>query len=70
MGGLNALISVELNTGNRVIVSDSTANGPQFEMPEGIAHHTEGAVAFITDSSLSALYAVDLISGERAIASR
>ena len=66
----NAIIAVDLTTGDRVEVSGpNTGSGPLFGSPSGIALG-ENNIVFVIDSGLDQLFAVDLISGERAMVAR
>ncbi len=70
-GGNNAIISLDLLTGNRTVLSDNTtpdANYP-FSSPAGIAIDIDNNRALVADMLLSAVISVDLTTGARNILS-
>jgi hypothetical protein len=69
---LKALIAVNLETGEKNIVSDANVGtGPLFGSTRGITIHHESKTAFITNTLLGGSYIikVDLTNGNRAIVS-
>ena len=64
---LNALLRVDLTTGNREILSGPDNPGPNMVYPFDIALDRERDIAVITDSDLPALIAIDATNGERVI---
>ncbi len=61
---LRAIVNVDLLTGDRDILSDSThGQGPLFVSPNGLA--LMGGHALVLDASLNTLFSVDLATGER-----
>ena len=67
---LDALISVDLATGNRVVVSDSgTGVGPNFSNPRSLILNGAGDTAYVVDATLDALISVDLATGNRVVVS-
>jgi hypothetical protein len=68
---LDALLKVDLNTGNRTIVSDlDTGTGPGFGIPIAIALDVENNRVLVANDSLDpSVLAVDLATGDRSILS-
>jgi DNA-binding beta-propeller fold protein YncE len=68
---LDALMSIDLTTGDRVILSDATiGSGTNLIYPRGVVLDSANNRALVIDSHLNALVAIDLATGERAISSR
>lgn len=68
--GLNALLAVNLASGDRSVISDgNTGIGPGFNFPTGIALDGANHRALVMDSGIDALLAIDLSSGNRTIIS-
>ena len=68
--GLEALVEINLITGNRnIISSNSIGNGPELLNPLGIAYDSDKnqILTFILISFQPALIAIDLASGDRSI---
>ncbi len=68
---MKQIISVDLNTGVRTIISnDVTGTGPSFTLPSGLALGPLGTL-FVADNggptTLDAIFAVDIASGDRTI---
>ena len=67
---LQALVVIDLNTGNRTIISDANnGSGLDFSFPYGVTLDTLNKRALIIDNSLDALVAVDLATGDRTVIS-
>jgi hypothetical protein len=67
---LAAVVSVDLSTGDRAILSDNaTGTGPNISSPLGIALDSANNRALVVDASLAAVVSVDLSTGDRAILS-
>jgi hypothetical protein len=73
---LDALFSVDLDNGNRSVISDdadstnggvAVGTGPAFNNPSGMAIDSAGSNAFVMDRSANAIYQVDLANGNRVI---
>ncbi|WP_086931516.1 hypothetical protein [Agarilytica rhodophyticola] len=71
-GAIDGLIEVDLDTGTRLIFSDSTTpdNVNAFSQPEEIHYDDSLGYAFVVDRILDAVLAVDIVSGERVFISR
>ena len=69
--GLDAVVAVDLVSGERTILSDSTTPNTTnpFVSPVGITLDAANDRALVTDGGLAAVVAVDLASGERTILS-
>jgi len=70
---LNAVVTVDLVTGARTIVSDGSGPGAvnTFVMPVGIALDSVNERALMTDiAGFNAVIAVELTSGDRVIVSK
>lgn len=72
--GLNALIAVDLATGNRLRVSDPTlGTGPELDVPKAVAAELDVSTglptgrALVLDAGLGAVLAVDLTTGDRSV---
>ncbi|MFC6979365.1 hypothetical protein [Microbulbifer taiwanensis] len=64
--GLDSLVSVDLDTGRRTILSGgNTGSGAAFDDPRGVALDSANSRALVTDTGLGALLAVDLSNGDR-----
>ena len=68
--GLAAILAVDLNTGNRSVISDSNMPGLSnaFNAPFGLVLDSVNDRIFVLDSA--AVLVVDLVSGERVYLSR
>ena len=67
---LSALIAVDLTSGDRTLISNSTTgSGPDFFAPQGLAFDGANNRALVADGGLDALIAVDLNNGNRTIVS-
>ena len=67
---LDALISVDLTTGDRTIVSDDdTGTGNDFSNPIGIALNSTDTIAYFLDEVKDILFSVDLSNGNRTVIS-
>ena len=65
-GGLQAVVAVDLNTGERTLLSsDGVGSGPPFRWPQGIALDSAHHRALVTD--VREVVAVDLNTGDRTI---
>jgi hypothetical protein len=65
---LRAIVAVNLLTGDRSILSDSThGQGPLFVSPKSLA--LMGGHVLVLDASVSTLYSVDLANGDRVVVS-
>jgi len=68
--GLDALVAIDLETGNSSIISDATTgSGISFRSPWGLELDPGGKRAFVADVGLNALVVVDLTNGNRSIIS-
>lgn len=68
---LDALLAVDLASGDRTILSDSsTGTGTDFLVPFSVAVDAANNRALVIDRGFDALFVVELGSGERAIASK
>lgn len=68
--GLQAVVAVDLKTGNRSILSDDeTGTGPNLYRPYGIVLDTDNHRALVADGVLYAVVAIDLKTGNRKILS-
>jgi DNA-binding beta-propeller fold protein YncE len=69
--GLDALVAVDLTTGARTIVSNSSTPDAvnAFNNPYGVVLDSANNRALVTDYRLGALVAVDLTTGARTIVS-
>ncbi|MCH7547791.1 MAG: hypothetical protein IID30_15445, partial [Planctomycetes bacterium] len=66
-----AIYSIDLNTGNRSILSDPThGTGTDFLFSSGLALNVAGNEVFAMDSNLQAVLSVDLTTGNRTIVSQ
>ena len=67
---LDALVSVELSSGDRELVSQAGGRGAGtgFDTPEGVV--LSGDTAYVVDSGLDALVSVELSSGDRELVSQ
>ena len=64
---LDALILVNLDSGDRTVVSNaSRGSGPAFSVPKGLAVDPTG-IAYVSDTGLRAVLRVDLLTGNRTI---
>ena len=70
--GIDALISVDLDSGARTIISNGVVPDAinAFTNPFGVAVDSLNNRALLTDASLDALVAVDLTDGQRVFLSR
>ncbi|MCP4409047.1 MAG: hypothetical protein GY807_15075, partial [Gammaproteobacteria bacterium] len=72
-GGLQALLAVDLDSGERTAISNPTTGaGPEFSSPNAFALDSDNNRALVVDGGfvgLQALLAVDLGSGERTVIS-
>lgn len=65
---LKALLSVELDTGGRIMLSGAdTGEGPTFSKPTSVALDRDNNRALVTDIGKKAVIAVDLTTGDRSI---
>ncbi|MHC4137969.1 MAG: hypothetical protein ACYS0K_23755 [Planctomycetota bacterium] len=65
---LRAIVTVDLATGDRNLLSDSAhGQGPLFVSPNGLA--LMGGHVLVLDASLNTLFSVDLANGDRAVVS-
>ena len=71
LSGTKALLAVNLDTGNRTVISSNAGvgDGVAFGFPRSIALDSANNRALVADSSLQVLLAVDLSTGERTVAS-
>jgi DNA-binding beta-propeller fold protein YncE len=69
--GLLALMSVDLATGNRTIVSsnETVGAGPPLVFPVGVALGANAGEAFVADRGMGAIVRVDLATGDRSVVS-
>ncbi len=68
--GLNAIVAVDLTTGNGTVISDSvTGSGINFAFPRSLALDSGNNRVLVADSSLLAIIAVDLVTGNRTVVS-
>jgi DNA-binding beta-propeller fold protein YncE len=69
--GLAALVSVDLATGDRSILSsnETVGAGPPLSFPVGVALGANAGEAFVADRNLGAIVHVDLATGDRAVVS-
>jgi len=69
--GLRALVSVDLTSYDRTIVSQSgtAGTGPAMSNPEGLRLDLANNRALVVDSALRALLAIDLTTGARTVLS-
>ncbi|MEO1233445.1 MAG: hypothetical protein AAFZ18_31575, partial [Myxococcota bacterium] len=67
--GSNAIVAVDLATGNRSIFSDNSNMGPAVETPFGIVVDGTGNRAFYVDTTQDGVVQVDLTSGDRTLVS-
>lgn len=72
--GLDALVAVDLATGDRTVISDAqTGAGPAFGEPLAVSIEIDDSLglptgrALVVDTSLDALVAVDLANGDRTV---
>ena len=66
-----AIIELDLSTGNRRVVSDSSAGrGKRFAIPDALAINTAGDHLYVLDGQFSTLTEVDVSSGDRTYASK
>ena len=65
----DALLAIELGTGNRSVITNQESEGPEIGFLTGVALSRDGQTAFLLDSGSSALFAVDLVTGTRTIVS-
>ena len=66
-----AVYSIDLNTGNRLILSDTThGTGTNFSFPLGIAINAASNELFVMDTNLRAVFSVDMTTGNRTIVSQ
>ena len=69
--GLNALIKVDLESGEREVFSNAVkGSGPNFEALTGVVYPSGSREFFASDASLGAIFAVDITTGNRRILSR
>jgi DNA-binding beta-propeller fold protein YncE len=67
---LDALLRVDLVTGDRAILSgEGAGTGPRFSHPLALALEPDERFAYVADTGLDALFRVDLTSGDREILS-
>lgn len=67
---LDAVVSVDLATGDRSIVSDaSNGSGPNLDSPYDLALDSGNNRILLTDIDLNAVVSVDLATGDRSIVS-
>lgn len=64
---LDAVVSVDYVTGERIVLSDDDSEGPRLSEPAAIALDAANDRALILDTSLVALLAVDLATGARTV---
>ena len=65
---LKALLSVDLDTGGRIMLSGAdTGEGPTFSKPTSVALDRDNNRALVTDIGKKAVIAVDLTTGDRSI---
>jgi hypothetical protein len=68
---LDALVAIDLDSGNRTIISDDdTGTGTNLSNPAAIVLDSTNNRSLVLDNILDALVVIDLTTGERAIASR
>ncbi len=68
---LSALYEVDLASGNRSVLSDSTiGTGPLMVRPSKVLIDAERNVAFVSDMSFQAVYAIELDTGDRVVISK
>ncbi len=66
----NAIVAVDLTTGNGTVISDSvTGSGINFSFPRSLALDSGNNRVLVADSGLSAVIAVDLVTGNRTVVS-
>ena len=69
--GVKALLSVDLATGNRTIISDATTgSGQAFDHLWSMTVNNAETTAYVADSNDRILFAVDLATGNRTIISK
>jgi sugar lactone lactonase YvrE len=64
-----ALLSINLITGDRSVISDDSNQGPEFEEPVGLALKGDGNTALVVDARAGVLFSVNLQSGARSVLS-
>ena len=67
--GLQALVSINPQNGERTVLSDNNSDGVDFDFPTALAVNAAGTQAFVADAFLSVLFSVDLNTGSRTIIS-
>jgi hypothetical protein len=66
--GVRAIHAIDIATGESTVVSgEGVGAGPEFQSPRGIA--LVGTTALVGDADLNAVFAVDLLTGDRVIIS-
>ena len=63
------LVAVDVTTGNRTIVSDSSDDGPGFAVPRAVAVDTDDGTIYVYEQNLASMYAVDPDTGTRTVIS-
>ncbi|MCA8837517.1 MAG: hypothetical protein K8963_06670, partial [Proteobacteria bacterium] len=64
--GINAVVSVDLASGNRAVVSnDATGTGTALVSPRGLGWNAQATMLFIPDNTLDGVIAVDPATGNR-----
>ncbi|MEM1414495.1 MAG: Ig-like domain-containing protein [Myxococcota bacterium] len=67
--GRVAMLSVDLTTGGRAVVSDDDSAGPAWSSPRSVVVSADETTAYVVDPDLDALLSVDLATGQRAVVS-
>lgn len=66
---LQALVAIDLASGDRTLVSSDVSEGPSFEFPSTVVLAEGGTTALVADSQQSILYSVNLATGARTVVS-
>lgn len=66
---LDATLEINLSTGNRTIISDSSSPGVQPTAPRGLGYDIDGGRLLIPDNTLDAVVAIDLLTGTGSVVS-
>jgi DNA-binding beta-propeller fold protein YncE len=66
----SVLLSVAIDSGDRSVLSDAaTGTGPMWTNPAGFAIDTSSGIGYVADTGTTAIYTVDLTTGDRAVLS-
>jgi streptogramin lyase len=68
-GGLPAIMQVDLDTGDRTVVSSNDIGlGPAFDRPQSVVAAPDGSL-LVADGGAGAIYGVDILTGDRTLVS-